>query len=865
LDPRSHVLILASHKPRCFAKRNYASQEARHTEVSDEAQQALASDDYDSGQPDPHSDSADSSSASDSTDVSSEDDADAAVAKPKRRVFSHDKSMLEMTCMPTSNHFGALGALIAEQSQGNWHYRLQQYSVDDVLRMIEYDPATCWDAEDRTADAETRKLQQRAIEKRTRRILVRLHEHGIRVTDLMCWLPPIDQTHALRARRDQLCGERASRRRSHRRAARFFATQPPPVADETTLRININPECGQETWAGYLQLTTTLDKDTAQVTWSLRMDHSFRDAGAKTPEPEEAKIPAVAASEPKNLPIAEEAKGEAKKTDESETKKASKEDDDADEPIKSRPFSLQSDGGATTDSEAEDNAEKLAQWEHTWATTPADQRTQDMRDQQTSSDDDVAAAGDTTKNRCNRDNQEYHPMHYVLSYVQPSSEWHESYLDYKRAMTPAEVRRKQLRAEHDARKILRLSAAHGPAPGDHDATLEFLQTTTEVGGRVRKDALSDALFEMLAMSNDRLGKPKRQNRTFCMSMRLRSLCVRALLHLDVRIINELAATLARAPPPLPLPQPAHPEIAATRRRIVLGLLPLLEEHHVGMDDLVIGCNKQDAWRVRVANFGSTWNRKQRLVKEATAWAALVAGIQAWFEAAPLTLHSVERMDYNTHKQARHETMATRMTVEGWTLEQRFELALAACAFGEPNERDSERHAIVPYQQRVAVRLDPASDNALVVSSNVHYYKTKYRARGFMYYSVDCCRPLDARELVAGSGGKPDAEVEEQLQANAIANRVRATLVDEAHAPDVTVLLHPLWLANSTLSPEHDSDVAKMSHGGNVVYWTKMVRLLLDQIALTDEQLTADVDPSLIVATATCYRQVALAMLETLWD
>jgi hypothetical protein len=595
LDPRHHIIGIINRKPRCLRDRDAADREARQTDMSAEAQQARETDEYDSEQPEPHIESSDGASTnlSDGTEDESEvaERKQASSSAPKQRVFGRDQSILEMACIPTSNHFGALGALIAEHSQGNWHYHLQKYSVDDILRMLEYDPTTCWDAVEDTADRQVRHSQERVIRRKTRRVLVRLHSHGIRIADLMCWLPPIDQTRALATRRDNLCYQRKRRRRSHRRAARFFDSRPPSSSSSNSHAININSEHGQETWHGYLQLLVAPDEETHQVTWSLRMDHSFRDAWEekKTLEKESFQAP------PPRL-------------------------------HRQRPFSFQSDD-ATTDEEAELDAQADAEWEHAWATAPPGLRADDLHDLQTDSETDVGAVAADEKRR-NQSNQEYHPLHYVLSYVQPESEWGESSIDYKRAMTPEEVRRKQLRVEHNARKILRLSMAHGPASGDFDATLAFLQTTTELHGCVHKNALTDALLDMLAMPNDRLCKAKRQNRTFSMSMRLRALCLKALLHLDVRIIEHVSETVQRAPPSLNAPL-LHPEIAAMRRQIVLGLMPLLEARQIGLQDVSIGFSeKQQGWCVRIADFRPTPTELQKAERT-----ALETKIRAWFAHA----------------------------------------------------------------------------------------------------------------------------------------------------------------------------------------------------------------------------------------
>jgi len=212
---------------------------------------------------------------------------------------------------------------------------------------------------------------------------------------------------------------------------------------------------------------------------------------------------------------------------------------------------------------------------------------------------------------------------------------------------------------------------------------------------------------------------------------------------------------------------------------------------------------------------------------------------------------------------RSETVLHRALTDGWSLEQRIEANLLGHAATD-KKNETERHEVVPFQVRLPVRLSDASENALVASADVHYYK-KNKSRAFFYCSFECLRPLDA-SASSFSQTPPGDEKASEIVARALAN-----LAAEVAHPDATVLLHPLWLTKETIELRDQSyEINEMSTGGGIVYWTKLARLLFTWAATPDVQLATDVignkdAAASTAAAAACYRQVAIALLDHLID
>jgi len=184
------------------------------------------------------------------------------------------------------NPFGLIAGVIARNTQGNWHPTLR-YSVDEILQMLEYDPVTCWSTEQRMKDDnnddDEDSIQFRKLDKaRTCRILSRLFERSIRLHDLACWLPPIDQTDELASSFDTLNTYHSYRQRSQHRARRFFHSLPALKMKRSNI-FYINIEPNNEKWKGAYRLTIE-DSDNNYIKWKIVMSDSFLSSAKESEE-----------------------------------------------------------------------------------------------------------------------------------------------------------------------------------------------------------------------------------------------------------------------------------------------------------------------------------------------------------------------------------------------------------------------------------------------------------------------------------------------------------------------------------------------------------------------------------------------------
>lgn len=241
------------------------------------------SDDYDSCQRPTYSSDSDvdcevleiSSDSCDETEVRQ-------LSKKKRRLSLRDYNQL----LPRGhmafidfNPFGIIAGVIARDTQGGWH-RTLHYSVNEILEFLEYDPATCWNVHT-PEELECTQLR-RMDETRTCRILARLYERSIRLHELACWLPPVDQTDDLCSSFRQLDTRRTYRQRSQRRARRFFRTLSPIERSEVVHLAHVNIEPNEEFWKGAYRLITQDSSDKC-IKWRLDLSDSFR-SSAKVSE-----------------------------------------------------------------------------------------------------------------------------------------------------------------------------------------------------------------------------------------------------------------------------------------------------------------------------------------------------------------------------------------------------------------------------------------------------------------------------------------------------------------------------------------------------------------------------------------------------
>lgn len=186
------------------------------------------------------------------------------------------------------NPFGLIAGVIARDTQGGWH-RTHRYSVNEILELLEYDSVTCWNVStspsvNATLEQDSEHVQlQRLDEARTCRILVRLHERSIRLHDLACWLPPVDQTGTLVSSLSQLGVARTCRQLSQRRARRFFRALPSIHRSEVVHVFHVNIEPNAEHWKGAYRLIMKDSGDNC-IKWHMDLSDSFRSSAKASEE-----------------------------------------------------------------------------------------------------------------------------------------------------------------------------------------------------------------------------------------------------------------------------------------------------------------------------------------------------------------------------------------------------------------------------------------------------------------------------------------------------------------------------------------------------------------------------------------------------
>jgi len=672
------------------------------------------------------------------------------------RVWKHDE---QLCCgyLGNSNPFGMIAAVIARDSQGNWHPTLR-FTVQEILTMLEYDPATCW-------NVEAPPHKHTVDDEQVYRILGRLYEHGLHLYDLACWLPSVDQTDKVHSISSRLEKYHIQRHVSQRHARRFFKSLPLPEAsvsapssasasafasasatsstpsplrkDKALELAHINLEPYSDAWKGAYRIAIK-QLPHERVEWTMLMSTSYKEAIAAPPP---------------------------------------------------------SDNG-------------------------------------------------------------HHHVHLFQSLLAAWKWCTESLLSAK---THAELRERNINeAGEIIRKVVRL--ALGPKPGSFVETMAWLEGTHCIGGQVHKNAWTSMLLRWLCMPSDEIAKVRNCSRTMCCpSMQLRSICIWALLFLDVDAIARLTQThnthtttvmqQIAAQPPVQSFTDDEDAACQVRDEVWFGTLPYFLDVGVPLRSFRVRVPKDrdnldchivyDPQKVCLPDPHTPRDQVQATLEQTVLGWCKVHVPQRRVQFATLPVDAMERM------------RTFEGGIRGWTAAhylKAMQLQVQASVRREMTRKQKAAQE-PPLTSSIVVE-----DGVTHMSLNVrlYHYRPKFQARTYGYYDVCVWPPL----------AHPPTPATSLLDLEAFIQQVE----HEPWRSDLT--LHPLALTRSESVRTDAFDDEARSHHFGIVYWNQLVRLCFTWLAkepldfqrciLPNSDQNSEVLPAV-------YRQVLLYCASTLLD